>query len=161
MKEILQYTGISAKRYFPTEKVTQCNNISNLVPRPSFGSSMECSLWTGLGVQSVESDLLQGGAGKTKDLEWGIVGLQPNGRHPAQYRECQRATLYPGWAVSSLLLFWNTHLLFLIFIFTLCNPRITLLFGHWILSDWTVSLYCSFFVFCFKDDFAFYDSMAF
>ena len=69
MKEILQYIGISAKRYFPTEKVTQCNNISNLVPRPSFGSSMECSLWTGLGVKSVKSDLLQGGAGKTKDLE--------------------------------------------------------------------------------------------
>ena len=69
MKEILQYTGISAKRYFPTEKVTQFNNISNLVFGASFDSSVECSLWTGLGVQSVKSDLLQGGAGKTKDLE--------------------------------------------------------------------------------------------
>lgn len=34
MKEILQYTGISAKRYFPTEKVNQCNNNSNFPVLP-------------------------------------------------------------------------------------------------------------------------------
>ena len=163
MKEILLYIGISAKRYFPTEKVTQCNNNSNLVPRPSLTAPWNAACGQDWVSNQLSQTCYKVVLGKPKTWNEALWDCNQMGgtllniesvreQHYIQGELFQ--VFYFFWSkipivyhiskvnMSDITAVWNTHfyshLLFLIFIFTLCNPTLFM----WTLNPVGLEFHC-------------------